>query len=380
MATGSGTTGGDVRVQLGQRPLQRAHHGSQAALGARGGPTRCRGARSRDAGRGPPARGPPWARVAPRFSSLGAEARENLPVGTILQLLQRAVADLPDAFPRHPEEDVQSVPACAAPRPATRSRGRRCGASRGRSRCRLLAIWRSRKRASMTSSRFVSSARKRSPSSLSPSVPMWSSSLTAAALSPPRQRDRRPRQSRFLGDLPATRLAVQVLAQFVLHADHAREFVRPVQRQAHDPSLLREGGENGLPNPPHGVADELHALVRIELLRGGDETDVPLLHEIEEAEALVAIPPGDGDDEAEVRPYETVEGGFVAAPGRSGPSPAPRADSAWGSDLVPLDRDPRPQVLIPCASSDFPPVSEHSSVLDRRLRQAHATAAAGDRR
>ena len=129
------------------------------------------------------------------------------------------------------------------------------------------------------------------------------------------------REACLLCELLVGRLAVETLPQFGAHADHACEFIRPVERQTHAAPLRRQGGEDGLPNPPHGVADELHALIGIEPAGGGDEPDVPLLHEVEQAEPLVSVSAGHGDDEAQVRADEALERGLVAASGRAGRLP-----------------------------------------------------------
>ena len=134
----------------------------------------------------------------------------------------------------------------------------------------------------------------------------------------PQQLDRGYRQPRLGRDLPIAGLTVQGLTQFTPRTDHARQLGRPIERHPHGPALLRDRGQDRLANPPHGVADELHPVVRIELPGGDDQADVPLLNEVEEAQPLVAVSSGDGDDEAQIRADEAVEGGRVAALSRAG--------------------------------------------------------------
>ncbi len=65
-------------------------------------------------------------------------------------------------------------------------------------------------------------------------------------------------------------------------------------------ALLRKSVQDRLPDPPHGVGDELDVLVGIELLGRVDQADVPLIDEIEEEDVGVAIALRIRDHEAEV--------------------------------------------------------------------------------
>ena len=94
--------------------------------------------------------------------------------------------------------------------------------------------------------------------------------------------------------------------------DDAREIGGAVERHADRAALPRERRENRLTNPPHGVRDELHALVGIELPRGGEQPDVPLADQVDEREAAVLVFLGDGDDEAQVALHELLERVLVA--------------------------------------------------------------------
>ena len=71
-------------------------------------------------------------------------------------------------------------------------------------------------------------------------------------------------------------------------------------------------GENRLADPPHGVRDELHALIGIELPRSGEQADVAFADEIDEGHAAVLIFLCDGDDEAEVALDELLERVLIA--------------------------------------------------------------------
>jgi hypothetical protein len=85
----------------------------------------------------------------------------------------------------------------------------------------------------------------------------------------------------------------------------------PVQRDPDNAALLSEGLEYGLPNPPHGITDELDALGFVELVGGANETEVALVDQIEERDPLVLILFGDRHDKPEVRADQLVERLFL---------------------------------------------------------------------
>ena len=108
------------------------------------------------------------------------------------------------------------------------------------------------------------------------------------------------------------RLAAELLPEDLGRLDDAREVRGAVERHAHRAPLPRERGEDRLADPPHGVGDELHALIGIELARGGEQPDVPLPDEIDERESAVLVLLRDRDDEAEVALDELLEGILIA--------------------------------------------------------------------
>src|SRR5690606_23612092 len=94
-----------------------------------------------------------------------------------------------------------------------------------------------------------------------------------------------------------------------------RQVGGPVQRHTYRPALVRQRRQNRLSDPPDGVRDELHPLLRIELPGGGDESDIPLLDQIGEADAAILILLRDRDDEAEVGANQLLDRGFIASLG-----------------------------------------------------------------
>ena len=80
--------------------------------------------------------------------------------------------------------------------------------------------------------------------------------------------------------------------------------------------LVGDRARYRLPYPPGGVGRELVAALVLELLDRAHEADVPLLDQVEEAQAAVRVALGDRDDEAEVRLDErplTLLGAVLAA-------------------------------------------------------------------
>ena len=107
-------------------------------------------------------------------------------------------------------------------------------------------------------------------------------------------------------------LAAELLTKDLRALDDAREIGCAVERHANGAPLLRKRRENRLANPPDGVGDELHALIGIELPRGGEEADVAFADEIDERHAAILIFLRDGDDEAEIALDELLERVLIA--------------------------------------------------------------------
>ena len=109
------------------------------------------------------------------------------------------------------------------------------------------------------------------------------------------------------------RLATELGAELALGAHDPVELLDDVHGHADRPALVRDRARDRLPDPPGRVRRELEALAVVELLGGADETDRALLDEVEEGQALVAIPLRDRDDEAEVRLHHRLLRAVVAA-------------------------------------------------------------------
>src|SRR5919198_3190513 len=102
-------------------------------------------------------------------------------------------------------------------------------------------------------------------------------------------------------DLERGRLPPELGPQLPLGADDLVQLLDDVHRHPDRARLVGERTCDGLPDPPSRVRRELEAFAVVELLGRANQADRPLLNEIEERQALVPVLLGDRDDEAQVR-------------------------------------------------------------------------------
>src|SRR6185437_13795729 len=102
-------------------------------------------------------------------------------------------------------------------------------------------------------------------------------------------------------------LATQLLTQNLGRLDDAREIGGAIERNANGATLTRERRQDCLTNPPDCIGDELHSLIRIELARSGEQTNIALTDQIDERKATVLVFLCDGDDEAQIALYQLLE-------------------------------------------------------------------------
>jgi hypothetical protein len=101
-----------------------------------------------------------------------------------------------------------------------------------------------------------------------------------------------------LGDLVRRGLAAELGDELALGAADLVELLDDVDRDADRARLVGQRAGDRLADPPGRVRGELEALAVVELLRRADEAERPLLDQVEERQALVAVVLGDRDDEA----------------------------------------------------------------------------------
>src|SRR5438094_355464 len=109
-----------------------------------------------------------------------------------------------------------------------------------------------------------------------------------------------------LRDLLGGRLAAELLKESTRDADELVDGLDHVDRDADRPRLVRDRTCDRLADPPRRVRGELVALAIVELFDGPDETDVPLLDQVEEAHAAADVLLRDRHDEAKVRLGQVV--------------------------------------------------------------------------
>src|SRR5213080_5279900 len=114
-------------------------------------------------------------------------------------------------------------------------------------------------------------------------------------------------------DLVVRRLAATLGAELALRAHDLVQLLDDVHRHPDRARLVGERPRDRLTDPPRRVRRELVALPPVELLGGADEADRPLLDQVEERQALVAIALRDRDDETEVRLDHLLLRAMVAA-------------------------------------------------------------------
>src|SRR5439155_17203065 len=103
-----------------------------------------------------------------------------------------------------------------------------------------------------------------------------------------------------LRDLFRCRLATELLKQGAGDADELVDRLHHMDRDADRPRLVCDGARDGLADPPRRVRGELVALLVVELLDRADQTNVPLLDQVQEIHAAADVLLRDRDDEPEV--------------------------------------------------------------------------------
>ena len=122
----------------------------------------------------------------------------------------------------------------------------------------------------------------------------------------------------FLGHIESlcefrdTRLIAELQRQLSLHLAHLVDSLDHVHRHAYGSRLICERARHGLAYPPSRIGRELKALLGIELLDTLDETQVALLHEVQEAHAASRVALRDADHQAEVRLNQLLLRLFIA--------------------------------------------------------------------
>ncbi len=123
-----------------------------------------------------------------------------------------------------------------------------------------------------------------------------------------------------LGDLLEARLAAGLLLDLARELLPLGDLGVEVARDPHGLAVVGEGAADRLLDPPGRVGREATVHVGVEEVGRPREADVPLLDQVEEREASPDVAARDRDDEPQVRAYELVARGEVAAPEAAGES------------------------------------------------------------
>ena len=85
-----------------------------------------------------------------------------------------------------------------------------------------------------------------------------------------------------------------------------------VERHAHNATLLADGLQDALPNPPHGVGDEFETARFVKFLSRFHQADVALVDQVVERHALILVLFGHRNHKAQIGFHQAFERGLVA--------------------------------------------------------------------
>ena len=107
-------------------------------------------------------------------------------------------------------------------------------------------------------------------------------------------------QARLFGDLRERGLASELRPEHPLRPVHLLLALDDVHGHADRPRLVGQRPGHSLADPPRGVGRKLVAAAPVELLDGADQAERPLLDQVEERQALIAVVLRDRNDQAQV--------------------------------------------------------------------------------
>src|SRR5678816_1665867 len=132
--------------------------------------------------------------------------------------------------------------------------------------------------------------------------------------------DPEQRKHLFDGNLEASGDLVRAGVPLQLECERGDGLADPVKevclflREPEGAALVGECVNDRLPHPPDRIRDELDVFLRVEPLGRLDQPDVPLVDQVEEAEAAPPVFLGEADDETEVGLHELLEGLSIPLP------------------------------------------------------------------
>ena len=115
----------------------------------------------------------------------------------------------------------------------------------------------------------------------------------------------------LLSDFLGRRFAPQVLQQTAADANQAVDRLHHVDGNTNRAGLVSDSTGNGLANPPGGIRAELVPLRVIELFDGTNQTNIPLLDQVQQAHTAANVLFRDTDHQAQVRLGQAALGLFT---------------------------------------------------------------------
>jgi hypothetical protein len=91
-----------------------------------------------------------------------------------------------------------------------------------------------------------------------------------------------------------------------------------IERDSDDATLLGEGLQDRLTNPPDGVGDELDPLGLVEFVSCPNEAEIPFVDQVRQGHALILVLLGHRDDESEVGSDQLVQSLLIILPDQAG--------------------------------------------------------------
>src|SRR6185503_7565961 len=177
------------------------------------------------------------------------------------------------------------------------------------------------------------------------------------------------RDVQLVRDLAHQRLAREPGAEHALGAHVAVELLEHLHRDAHRARLLGEPAQDRLADPQRSVRAEAQAALRLEAVHGVDQSQVPLLDQVEERQPAVAVGARHVHDQPEVGEDHPAPGVLVAgARARRGLEQLGVREQLHLADLVQVEVE---QVALGLAGQ-LPRLERDRGLLDVIFRQAHA--------
>ena len=113
------------------------------------------------------------------------------------------------------------------------------------------------------------------------------------------------------GEFFVSRFTLVLLEKLHTRASDYIKDTHLIEREPDKTSLLRQGLEDLLTNPPDGIRYKLEPAGGVKLKSSLHQANVPLIHQVKEIQTSVLILLGHGYHEAKIRLYHTLKGSVI---------------------------------------------------------------------